>query len=446
MTELPPHSIDSERACLAAGLNDMVFLDDCRSVLRNPEAFYDIRHQIMYREMVNMRDQSLTCDAVSLYDRIRDLGVIEDAGGFSYLSELANSFYSVSAAEQYVEQVKDLWLKRKLIHTAMDLIEKAHGASPGETLLEQAQASLEQLYTDTTCLIDSKTAAGLLIDDLERRHQLQGRLSGISTGFSYFDHLTDGLQYGDQTIIGARPSIGKTAMGLNIFYHATVLCSVPALFVSLEMSVAALMRRMACYATEINMRELRRGSYTEGDFKKFTAFQIKAVKAPMWFIDAVSGVDITTLGSEIRRACRKHGIKLVVIDYLQRIQADRRQEKKTYEVGDVSTRLAGLADQTDAAFLTLAQLNRDSEKDKTPRPPRLSDLGDSKQIEQDADTIGLIHRNREEPVGEASLIVAKQRDGELGVVKLRFNGPMCRFEDMPKIESGDRPYRNYVQD
>jgi len=188
------------------------------------------------------------------------------------------------------------------------------------------------------------------------------------------------------------------------------------------------MRRMCAARERIPMNEIRRGSYSDATFKRFTVFRAYAAKAPFYITDAVRGIGIDELCAAIRRRVRKHGIRLVIIDYLQKVRAREKQEKKTYEIGEVSSALRSLAVSTGAALVTLAQLNRESEKDKG-RPPRLSDLGDSKQIEQDADTVILIHRKREEQSGPASLIVAKQRDGEVGIVKMYFNGPFARFEN-----------------
>jgi replicative DNA helicase len=250
----------------------------------------------------------------------------------------------------------------------------------------------------------------------------------VSTGFSRLDYLLDGIQYGEQTIVGARPSMGKTALGVNILMHACFVNRVPTMFVSLEMSVPALMRRMCSAWCNVSMSELRKGSYSDETFKKFTVFRAFTAKAPMWITDGVRGLGISELCAIVRRRVRKHGIKLVVIDYLQKIRPGKREEKKTYEIGAVSSDLKALAESTGVAMITLAQLNRESEKDKG-RPPRVSDLGDSKQIEQDADTVALIHRKRDDQTGAAQLIIAKQRDGELGVVNLRFNGTYCRFEN-----------------
>jgi replicative DNA helicase len=216
---------------------------------------------------------------------------------------------------------------------------------------------------------------------------------------------------------------------LNILEKACFKDKIPAVFVTLEMSIPALMRRLASSWTEIPMSIIRRGSYTEQDFHKLTNFRAMAAKAPVWFINGVGGMGIGQLCAAVRRRVKKDKAKLVIIDYLQKIKSSEKKEKYTYEVGEVSTRLKALAVSTNASLLTLAQLNREPERDKS-RIPRLSDLADSGQIERDADTVGLIHRDKTSAIGKTHLIIAKQRDGETDSVELYFNKTLCRFENI----------------
>lgn len=343
----------------------------------------------------------------------------------------------------HIEAVHEAWHKRRIMEAAYSTFEK--GKNPlvkFDTLASDLEKALSSGDITGPQTLDGKQCSERMISDLERRFELQGKLSGIETGLSDFDSITDGLQYGEQTVIGARPSMGKTALGLSIAMHAAFNSRIPTLFISLEMSVEALMRRMCSAWCRIPMNELRRGSYTDSHFKTFTTFRDFASKSPLLITDAVAGLGINQLCAIVRRRVRKSGVKLVVIDYLQKIKASERQEKRTYEVGEVSTSLKALAVSTQAAFLTLAQLNRESEKEtKKSRPPRLADLGDSKQIEQDADTVALIHRDRAGRQGESALIIAKQRDGETGIVNLYFNGPFAKFENCARVSPSDVPPR-----
>lgn len=281
--------------------------------------------------------------------------------------------------------------------------------------------------------LNGKEAVRLFIDDTERRYNLQGKPSGIATGLRQLDALTSGLQFGEMTVIGARPSIGKTALACDIIRHACLGAHVPTLIVTAEMSAAALVRRMWCSADSVPMQHIRSGELTQAEFAKLGAFNQKVAKAPIYFMQALNGTNISRIGACIRRHARQHGVKLVVVDYLQKIPASGRFEKRTYEVGSVSGALKDIAVQTGVAMLTLAQLNRESEKEKG-RLPRMSDLADSGQIERDADLIGLLHRDRSNPAAGATLFVAKQRDGETGPVPLMFNGQFCRFENPGVIQ------------
>jgi len=201
---------------------------------------------------------------------------------------------------------------------------------------------------------------------------------------------------------------------------------IPSLFISLEMGVKPLMRRLASMHCQIPMNDLRKGALTQRQMEQLTVFASEKSKGFFHILDCVSGATDTQIASSIRRHVRSNGVKLVVIDYLQKITPSKRHEKRTYEVGYVSGTLKSVADRCGVAMLTLAQLNRESEKGQV---PRLSDLADSGQIERDADVVGLLHRDRSENAGVTKLIIAKNRDGEIGIIDLHFLGHYCQFRN-----------------
>jgi replicative DNA helicase len=329
----------------------------------------------------------------------------------------------------YTGPVIEAWRKRKIIDGCKAVYDR--GQADGLTaddLLSEAESLIYGQEVTGVPTLDGKQAGDEMIEDLEYRFHLQGKLSGLETGFKKFDELTDGLQPGEQTIIGARPSQGKTAISLNILEKVCFREKIPTVFVTLEMSTKALMKRLASSWTSIPMSTIRKGSYSQQDFQKLTAFRSMTAKAPIWFVNGVGGMGIGQLCSAVRRRVKKDKAKFVIIDYLQKIKASEKKEKHTYEVGEVSNRLKALAVSTGVSLLTLAQLNREPEKDKT-RIPRLADLADSGQIERDGDTVALLHRDKT-TVGKSYLIVAKQRDGDTGSVELYFNKTFCRFEDV----------------
>jgi len=338
-----------------------------------------------------------------------------------------------------VDDITNAWRKRSLIQCCESVIAQAGRTEVKvDALLSELEKSIFSEVRGVSTF-GGKECATRMVADLERRFGLQGAFSGVPTGFYDLDRKLDGMQYGEQTVIGARPSMGKTAMGLGIALHAAHDLQIPTLFISLEMSIEALMRRACAARSEVSMGTIRKGSYTPENFQKFAAFSVKANKAPLWITDGVGGMNVNQVCAVVRRRARKDGVKLVMIDYLQKIKSTRKEEKRTYEVAEVSGLLRALAISTRVALVTLAQLNRDSEKDKAPRPPRMSDLGDSKQIEQDADTILLIDRKRTDPNGDSAIIIAKQRDGENGIVHLRFNGALARFENPARMSDNDLP-------
>lgn len=297
----------------------------------------------------------------------------------------------------------------------------------------KAEIERQQVEQDTPeNTYDSPRAVQVMVNDLERRFNLHNehKRSGLETGFALLDYKLDGLQFGEQTIIGARPSQGKTAIAVNIACNVVFNLGVPVLFITLEMSVQALMRRIFSDRKSVKMGILRSGEMSQGTFASLSAFAAKTKELPLYFEDGIGRFNSNDIERVVNYHTRLHGVRLVIIDYLQKIRSLERNEKRTYEVGAVSTHLKAIAVKSGVAMLTLAQLNREPEKDKQ-RPPRLTDLADSGQIERDADTVLLLQKDDD---GAGCLIIAKQRDGELGTVPLQFNGEFCKFISAPREE------------
>jgi replicative DNA helicase len=274
----------------------------------------------------------------------------------------------------------------------------------------------------------SKSVVSRFIDSTQERFSRQGQLSGITSGFNRLDKMTDGFQLGELAIIAARPSIGKTAIAIAIAKAASIDSRIPTLFISLEMSDESIVRRMVSTVGTIPMQDIKTGQLDQGGMKAMSTASAKIAGSPIHFVSGSGASNIATITAVIRRAVRKWGVKLVLVDYLQKIHGSRAAEKKTYEIAEVSGRLKGVASDTKTAVVALAQLNRENEKDKG-RVPRLTDLADSGQIERDADLVLLLNRERNQPQGEAVIAIAKQRDGECGLVPLWYEGQYCRFSD-----------------
>ena len=278
----------------------------------------------------------------------------------------------------------------------------------------------------------SKSVVGRFIDATQERFARKGHLSGITSGFRRLDQMTDGFQLGELAIIAARPSIGKTAIAIAIAKAAAVDARIPTLFVSLEMSDESIVRRMVSTVGSVPMHDIKTGDLDEGGMRSMMASTAKIAGSPLHFAAGSSVSGIATITAVIRRAVRKWGVRLVLVDYLQKIHGTKAAEKRTYEIAEVSGRLKAVAADTKTAVVALAQLNRENERDKA-RAPRLTDLADSGQIERDADLVLLLDRVRNEPKGEAIIAIAKQRDGECGIVPLWYDGQFCRFSDPSPI-------------
>lgn len=284
---------------------------------------------------------------------------------------------------------------------------------------------------------DSKRVAMDFLDDLQERQSRAGQLSGVTSGFRFWDTLTDGFQPTELALIAARPSIGKTALATSVVAACCHGAGVPTLFVTAEMNENALQRRLMSNLASIPMGVLKTGRLTEDQTKRFTTALVRCKKAPFFILNALSGMNSAQICGEIRRMVRKHGIRMVFVDYIQKIQPAVSHEKRTYEVAAVCSQFKGVADSCKISVVALAQLSREAEKDKD-RAPKLSDLADSSQLEKDADSVILINRQRNEMVGPAQLLMAKQRDGELGTIDCWYDGTYCRFEDVrekPEMDS-----------
>lgn len=335
---------------------------------------------------------------------------------------------SPAGYQMFAKNVLDAHHRRQLRAAGDRLIrESAVVTLSVDQIVSNAEAGLS-VEVSKEAVQTSKAVVGRFVDSTQERFNRKGQLSGVTSGFFWLDKMTDGFQLGELAILAARPSIGKTAMAIAIAEAATVRAKVPTLFISLEMSDEAIVRRMVSSVGSVPMQEIKTGEMTEGGFRAMSAANAKIASSPLHFASGSFISNIASITALIRRCVRKWGIKLVIIDYLQKIHGTKSAEKKTYEIAEVSGKLKSVAVDTKTAIVALAQLNRENEKDKG-RAPKLTDLADSGQIERDADLVLLLNRDRNQPKGEAIVVIAKQRDGECGVVKLWYDGEFCRFSD-----------------
>ncbi len=435
----PPRNLDAEKAVLGSIMLLPDVCDDVALILR-PEDFYDDANQRLYRHLQEMHAAGRGIDAMLLVDRLQSAGEFAMIGGTAYIAEVANSVPTAAHAVYYAEIVRDKGTLRSLISTSTEILRDAYddSAEPRQ-MLSRAE---ERIFA----ILDSKGAGhvadiGAILHDsmvrIDSRMKTKHTVGGIETGFVDLDSLTGGLHDSELVILAARPSMGKTALAMNIAEYAVLSDRpTPTLFVSLEMSALELGDRLLCSRARINGKHLRSGTITKDDMAKLieTAGEISQAKL---FVDDTPSRTMTEIAATARRLKRKEELGLVVIDYLQLIEPDNPKDPRQEQVAKIARRLKGLARELKIPVMCLAQLNRQAEQGKENRP-RLSHLRESGAIEQDADVVMFVHReeyyaNNEEDrarlSGQAEIIISKQRNGPIGDVKLTFRHDFTRFEN-----------------
>lgn len=439
----PPHSLEAEKGVLGSLLLDPRMCDDVALIVR-PEEFYTPGNRKVFEQMLELHNAGKQIDAMLLVDRLKALGDLDMLGGPSFLLDIAESVPTAANAVWYAQIVRDKAVVRDLIHASTEILRDAYDQSqdPRE-LLAQAEAKvfgiLEQKgTTEVAGMADILQETMLRIDD---RISKGGGIGGISTGLRDLDVQTGGLHDSELVILAARPSMGKTALATTIAEHVAMDSRHPVLFVSLEMSRLELAERMLCSRGRINGHNLRNGILSSGDRKKLIEASSDLSQAPI-FIDDSPSRTMTEIAAAARRLKRRDGLRLIVIDYLQLIEPDNHKDQRQEQVSKIARRLKGMARELKVPVLCLSQLNRQAEASKDNRP-KLSHLRESGAIEQDADVVMFVHReeyymtNEEDKAkvaGKADLIVAKQRNGPVGDVKVGWLQQHTRFVDLAKEE------------
>jgi len=452
---LPPHSTEAEQGVLGCILLDPPqTLGDCVSKLRaGNNYFYDLRHQTIFEQLVEMYDAKAGIDLVTLSQRLKDKNQLEAVGGLAYLAALPDAVASAANLGHYLEIIWDKYILRKMIATCTQFVARAYEFQ-GETdeLVDEVETDIlrvsEEKEAARAQAVTIKDLVHKAISQIEHYHANQGNTTGLSTGFPDLDRMTTGLQPGEMSIIAARPSMGKTSLAMNIAEHVAMNVRQPVGVFSLEMTAQALVLRLICSNSRVNLRNVREGFLAERDFPKITAAAGRLAGAPL-FIDDSSGLSILQLRAKARRMHQQHGIKLFVVDYLQLLHSTaRRAENRQQEIADISNGLKALAKELQVPIIVLAQLNRELEKREPGAKPRLSDLRESGSIEQDADLVGLLYRDKrdddddggvEQDAVPVNLLIAKQRNGPTGDIPLTFLRSITRFESASKVSNEDLP-------
>ena len=433
----PPRSIDAEKAVLGSILLLPETCDDVALVTR-PADFFDTSHQVLFESMLALHDSGRGIDPTLLIEQLRSQGQLELVGGSAYLAEIARAVPTAAHAEYYARIVHEKAMLRALIASSTEILKDAYDETvePRE-MLSRAEERIFSIMDEKS----GKTLSSIrevLQDSLIRidaRMKQDASLGGLSTGLIDFDAMTGGLHGSELIILAARPSMGKTALAMNIAEHAALEEQAPTLFVSLEMSAIELGDRLLCSVARVNSSRLRNGTITNDDRRKLVEKAAEVSSAPL-FVDDSPSRTMTEIAAAARRLKRKDGLSLIVIDYLQLIEPDNPRDARQEQVAKIARRLKGLARELNVPVLCLSQLNRQAEASKDNKP-KLSHLRESGAIEQDADVVMFVHReeyyqtneeDRERVAGEADLIIAKQRNGPIGDVKMTWLRDYTRFE------------------
>ncbi len=431
---LPPHSREAERCVLGSMLRDNAVIGDVLQIVR-PDNFYADAHQKIFSAIITLYDRGHPVDLVVLAELLKDQKQIEDVGGYGYLGELWDAAPTAANAEYYARIVRDKAVVRNLIHASTDILRDAYDQRmPADQLLEGAERAIMDIaqkgMTGQTMTLEQ--ALQEAYDRIDSRHaQDHASISGIPTGFIDLDNLTAGLQNRELIIVAARPSVGKTAFSLGLVRNIIVEEQLPVFFVSLEQSRIELAERLLCSQARVNSHHLRKGQLSADEMTRLIEAGGVLRQAKL-FIDDTPAQGMLRIAANARRLRLREDIRMVVIDYLQLIEPENRRDPRQEQVAQISRRLKFLARELEIPVIALAQVNRASE-DRQDHRPRLADLRESGSIEQDADTVMILHRPElHEPgqhEGVIEVIVAKQRNGPTGEVTLTYLKQYLRYEN-----------------
>jgi len=433
--KLPPHALEAECALLGSLILDWRVCGEVIQVIKNAEDLYKPAHAAIYETLIELYDQVQSIDMVQLKQRLDDKGQLDQVGGLDYLIELAESVPSAASAVYYANIVREKAALRRLIESAGTILDDCYNSSePVGDLLDKAERAIFEI-AESKSTSDAAELGELLQETYDHLQSDEGMKTGLQTGFMELDEMTNGLQPGEMIIVAARPSMGKTAFALNIAEHIAASTKQACAVFSLEMSRQQLAQRLLCSRSGVDSHKLRRNILTQDDFGKLALTVGELSEAPL-YIDDTPGLTLLGLRAKARRLAARHGIKAIMIDYLQLMSAPG-SESRQQEVSNLSRGIKALARELDVPVICLSQLNRAAEQREGHRP-RMSDLRESGSIEQDADVVMMLHREDYFHKGEddyedtntAEVIMTKQRNGPTGTVKLHFHGATTRFHNL----------------
>lgn len=442
----PPQNIEAEQAVLGA-----IFISEDALVTASerltPEDFYRASHQRIFSVMLSLAERGEPVDLITVTSELQDKKWLEEIGGVSYLSDLASSVPTAANVEYYCQIVEEKSLLRRLIRVATNIASEGYSEDDDvDSILSDAEKNILEVAQrkNVSSFVSIKDVLIETFDKIEMLHNQSGEITGIPTGFTELDRMTAGFQPNDLIIVAARPSVGKTAFALNISQNVATKTDENVAIFSLEMGADQLVMRMLCAEGNIDSQRLRTGNLEEEDWQKLTMAMGTLSKAGI-YIDDTPGIKVSEIRAKCRRLKQEKGLGLIMIDYLQLIQGDKRtNEGRQQEVSEISRSLKALARELEVPVIALSQLSRGVEQRQDKRP-MMSDIRESGSIEQDADIVAFLYRDDyynpdSEKKDIIEIIIAKQRNGPVGTVELAFIKEFNKFVNIERrFDESDIP-------
>jgi len=440
---LPPQNLEAEVSVLGGVLLDNEALNRVLEVMKEGD-FYRESHRKIFSAILDLYEKSEPVDLITLTEALKKRDALEAVGGVEYLNSLVNSVPTAANISYYAKIVKEKAILRKLINRSTDIISQVYGVSGDvDDFLDQAERSIFEISEDRVrpSFYSLKDIIKSSFKTIERLYEKRQLITGVPTGFTKLDELTSGLQPSDLIIVAGRPSMGKTALALDIAAYAAVEGGIPSAIFSLEMAKEQLALRMLCSEAKVDAHRLRGGFLSESDWPKLTRAAGSLSEAPI-FIDDTPGLSALEMRAKSRRMKAEHNLGLVVVDYLQLMRGRADSDTREQEISDISRSLKALAKELTVPVIAISQLNRRVEE-RGDKRPQLSDLRESGAIEQDADVIIFLYRdevyNRSEDnpnKGKAEIIIGKQRNGPTDKFELAFLDKFTCFENLTYLQEG----------
>jgi len=438
---LPPQDTEAERALLACMLLDEDACAVAFETLRE-EFFYEQRHQYIFEALKSLFEKGQKCDLITLTDALRKSDRLEAVGNVEYLTRLFDLVPTAAHFDEYVRIVRDAYVRRSLIRNATQIVVEASQDSGNvEELLDSAERLIFEVseHKSARNIYSMRELVKQNLELYEKIHQNQGLVTGLPSGYSDLDNLTAGFQQSDLIIIAARPGVGKTSFACNIAQNVAVGQKIPVLIFSLEMSKEQLVQRMLCAEARIDLMGMRKGILSDSDLGRLMQAAGTLEQAPI-FIDDSPGLSPFDIRTRARRMQAREKIQLIVIDYVQLMRSRGRYENRQQEISDISGALKSMAKELSVPVITLSQMSRWVEH-REESEPRLADLRESGALEQDADVVIFLYRDRElekseDGKGVIKLKIAKQRNGPTDILALAFISKYLRFENYTKRQPG----------